>query len=245
MTFVDDGIIVAARPHGEAHAVAEVLTTTHGLWAGLVYGGQGARVQSVLQLGNGVRAEWKGRFDDSLGRFSLELETPRAAALMGDRLALKGLAALSAVAAAALPEREAVPGVHDGLAVCLDALCDPDLWPALMARWELGLLAAVGYALDLTKCAATGTTDDLVYVSPKSARAVSAAAGEPYKERLLPLPAFLAGRAREASLKEALDALETTGWFLATRCLHPANRDLPEARARAIDALRQRLRNDD
>lgn len=230
--FIDDAVVLNARPHGETHAVAELLTASHGRWAGLVYGGQGRKLAPLLQAGNGVRAEWKGRLEDSLGHFSLELTRPRAAEVMHDRLALAGLAAICATALAALPEREAHAAVHAGLIIVLDHLDDADLWPALMARWELGLLASVGFGLTLDRCAATGARDNLVYVSPKSAAAVSAEAGAPYADRLLPLPAFLINASAEATREHAIAALTTTGYFLETRILHLANKQLPEARRR-------------
>ncbi|MEO1015084.1 MAG: DNA repair protein RecO [Pseudomonadota bacterium] len=240
MEFDDSGVLLSARAHGEHHAVAEILTAAHGRWAGLVYGGQGTRMRPVLQPGNRVRAVWKGRVSASLGHFSLELTDPSAAGLMQDRLALAGLTAACGVAGACLPEREAHAGVFDALGVVIDHLSEPDVWPALMAKWELGLLAALGFGLTLDSCAATGARNDLIYVSPKSARAVSRDAGEPYKDKLLPLPPFLrAGGAGEAaSLADAIDALTLTGYFLETRVLHPADKALPDPRVRLIDLLK-------
>ncbi|GAB4521197.1 MAG: DNA repair protein RecO [Amphiplicatus sp.] len=237
MQFTDEAIVLSARPHGENHAVVELFTPAHGRWAGLVYGGQGRRMQPVLQPGNGVRAEWKGRLSDSLGHFSLELARARAAALMQDRLSLAALSAACAVAAACLPEREAHARAYHAMGVLLDNLDDAQVWPALMARWELGLLAELGFGLTLDRCAATGARENLIYVSPRSACAVSAEAGAPYKEKLLPLPAFLRGESTEASRAEACDALKTTGYFIETRILHLAGRQLPEARARLLELL--------
>ncbi|MBI1392666.1 MAG: DNA repair protein RecO [Alphaproteobacteria bacterium] len=243
MEFVDEGFLLAARGHGENHAVAEIFTASHGRWAGLVYGGQGTKMRPLLQQGNRLRATWKGRIADSLGHFALELEEPVAAAHLYDRLALTGLAAACAVAAAALPEREAHPGVYDALRIVIDHLDAPDIWPALLARWELGLLAAIGFGLTLDRCAATGARDDLVYVSPKSAQAVSAAAGEPYSDRLLRLPPFLRGGASldGASVEEAIDALTLTGYFVETRVFHPSDRTLPDSRMRLVDLLKARV----
>lgn len=244
MEFIDDGVVLGARPYGETHAVAEILTPSRGRWSGLVYGGQGRRAQPTLQAGNGVRAAWKGRLDDSLGHFTLELTAARAAGLMHDRLSLAGLASACATASAALPEREPHAPVYHAMTVLLDALDDPEVWPALMARWELGLLAELGFGLTLDRCAATGAREDLVYVSPRSASAVSRAAGEPYKDRLLPLPAFLRGAGAEATGEEAVAALTTTGYFIETRILHLANRPLPEARAGLVELLRRRTGHD-
>lgn len=238
MEFTDDGIILSARAHGETAAVAEIFTPHHGKWAGLVYGGQGRTQRPVLQPGNGVRAHWKGRLDESLGFFTLELTHARAGELMQDRLSLAGLTAACALAAATLPEREAHGRAYHTMRILLDHLGDPDIWPALMARWELGLLAELGFGLTLDRCAATGARENLIYVSPKSASAVSAEAGEPYKDRMLPLPAFLRDSSADATRADALDGLTTTGYFIETRILHLANKELPEARRRVAELLR-------
>ncbi len=237
MEFTDDGVILSSRAHGEAHAVVDILTKTHGRWAGLVYGGQSRKTQPLLQPGNGVNAQWKGRLADSLGHFSLELTSPRAAALMQDRLALTGLSALTTLALCALPEREAHAGVYNAMLVVLDNLEEPDLWPALFARWELGLLSDLGFGLELDRCAASGATQDLIYVSPKTGRAVSRSAGEPYKDKLFPLPAFLRGAVPSAHREEALDALAVTGYFLERRILHLVSRELPDPRRRMVELL--------
>lgn len=240
MEFTDDGIVLSARAHGETAAVADIFTPHHGKWAGLVYGGQGRTQRPVLQPGNSVRATWKGRLAESLGHFTLELTHARAGELMQDRFSLAGLTAACAVAAATLPEREAHPRVYHTMRILLDHLEEIEIWPALMARWELGLLAELGFGLTLDRCAATGARDNLFYVSPKSASAVSAEAGEPYKDRMLPLPAFLRDSSAEATMQDAVNGLETTGYFIETRILHLANQQLPEARRRAAELLRQR-----
>ncbi len=237
MNFTDQGIILDARPHGETHAIADIFTTQHGRRTSLVYGGQGRRMQPVLQPGNEVNVEWKGRGEDSLGHFTLEIVRARAAEMMQDRLSLAGLSAACALARACLPEREAHAPAYEAMAVLLDNLDHLEIWPALMARWELGLLAELGFGLTLNRCAATGTRENLIYVSPKSACAVSAEAGEPYKDKMLPLPAFLR-EASDASFLEALDALETTGYFIETRILHLSDRQLPEARLRVVELLK-------
>lgn len=244
MEFIDEGVILSARAHGETHAVADIFTARHGRWAGLVYGGQGRRMQPVLQAGNEVRAEWKGRLDESLGHFSLELTHSRAGALLHDRVALSALSAVCAVAAACLPEREAHAPAYRAMAVLLEALEDIDVWPPIFARWELGLLAELGFGLSLDQCAATGVREDLIYVSPRSGRAVSSAAGEPYKDKLLPLPEFLRDGASGATLMDAIGALNLSGYFIEARILHPANRELPEARRRLSDLLGSRLQTE-
>ena len=239
MSFIDQGIILDRRPHGETHAIVDIFTENYGRRAGLVYGGQGRRMGALLQPGNEVKADWKGRTDDSLGHFSLEMVRARAAEMMQERLSLAGLTAACVLAHACLPEREAHKPSYAAMIVLLDNLDHVELWPALMARWELGLLAELGFGLTLDRCASTGATEDLIYVSPRSASAVSREAGEPYKDRMLPLPAFLRDGSAEASLSDALMALETTGFFIETRILHLADRELPEARMRVLELLKQ------
>ena len=241
MNFTDTGIILDARAHGETHAVVDVFTREHGRWAGLVYGGQGRQKRPLLQPGNEVSVEWKGRGEDSLGHFALEMAHARAGEAMGERLSLAGLSAACAMALATLPEREAHERAYSAMSVLMATLDDLDVWPALMARWELGLLAELGFGLTLDRCAATGAREDLIYISPRSACAVSREAGEPYKDKLLPLPAFLRGASSEATLGEAIDALSTTGHFIETRILHVSDKQLPEARRRVVELLNARL----
>lgn len=239
MDFTDEGVILAARAHGENHAVAEIFTAAHGRWAGLVHGGQGRRMRPLLQSGNAVRIEWKGRLAESLGHFSLELTHAYAGELMQDRLSLSGLTAACAVASACLPEREAHPRAYQAMKILIANLEHAEVWPALMARWELGLLAELGFGLTLDRCASTGARENLIFVSPRSACAVSAEAGEPYKDKLLPLPAFLRGASNGASREEAIAALTTTGYFIETRILHVSDKTLPEARIRLVNLLKE------
>lgn len=238
MHITDTGIILDARPHGETHAIVNIFTEEHGRWAGLVHGGQGKTKGPLLQPGNEVKLEWKGRGEDSLGHFALEMAHARAAEVMHDRIALAGLSAACAMALAVLPEREAHQRSYSAMVVLLDHLEDIDLWPALMARWELGLLSELGFGLTLDRCASTGDRENLIYMSPRSACAVSAEAGEPYKGKLLPLPAFLRGEEGEVTLANMIDALKTTGHFLETRILHLSDKELPEARRRAVELLK-------
>lgn len=237
MEFEDEAIILGARAHGEAHAVAELFTAQRGRWAGLVYGGQSRKTLPLLQPGNGVKAVWKARLDDSLGHFALELTAPRAARHLLDRFALSGLSAAASVTLATLTEREPHPRLFAALIVLLDSLDAPEIWPPLLARYELGLMAELGFGLSLDKCVATGATEGLIYVSPRSGGAVSDVAGEPYKNKLLRLPAFLRDVSAAASPVDINDALALTGYFIETRVLHPAGKELPEARKRVVELL--------
>jgi DNA repair protein RecO (recombination protein O) len=236
--WTEDGIVLAARAHGESALVVSLLTAEHGRHAGLVHGGASTRQRPIWQPGNRVRAEWRARLADQLGSFKGELHTAHAARALDDPPALAGLLAACATLDAALPEREPHPALFDGVAALLGAL-GHEGWPTIYVHLELGLLQELGFGLDLQQCAATGATDDLVYVSPRTGRAVSRTAGEPYKDKLLALPAFLAQRTM-AEMAEVLTGLELTGYFLERHVFWPHNKPLPPARGRFIETL-QRL----
>ena len=237
MEWTDEGVILSVRPHGEAGAVLELFTRRHGRHLGLVHGGRSRKLRPVLQTGNHVDATWKARIADNLGHFAVELRKGFAAEVMDDAA---GLAALSSMAMLArlLPERDPHPDLYEVTLFVLGFLDEADVWPALVVRWELALLEELGFGIDLSTCAATGKTTDLVYVSPRSGRAVSAEAGEPYKDRLLALPPFLLGRTQGAVTSEHLKAgFALTGHFLDARVLRPRAIDMPEARARMLSYL--------
>jgi DNA repair protein RecO (recombination protein O) len=237
MHWTDEGIIISVRPHGETAAVAEIFTRAHGRHLGLVHGGRSRKLRPVLQIGNHVDATWKARLSEQLGHISLELRRGYAAAAMDEADALAGLTALAAMVRL-LPERDPHPSLYEVTLFVLGFLDDASVWPALYVRWELALLAELGFGVDLSQCAATGVNDQLVYVSPKSARAVSASAGEPYKDKLLRLPAFLT-KARQAGVMagDIRDGLALTGYFLETRVLAPRGAEMPEARRRLAEIL--------
>jgi DNA repair protein RecO (recombination protein O) len=236
MHWSEPGIVLAVRRHGETSLVAHVLTRGHGRHAGLVHGGQGRRGRTVFQVGNTVELTWRARLDEHLGTYAGELAVGHAARVMEDPLRLACLAAAAAMAEAALPEREAHPRAYDGFSDLLEALDHDRDWAPAYARWELALLAELGFGLDLSRCAATGSTIDLVYVSPKSGQAVSQAAGDVYRARMLPLPAFLISDAQP--VREAiLDALRLSGFFWEQRVFQPNGRKLPAARTRFVDRL--------
>lgn len=237
MEWTDEAIVLSARPHGETSSVAVLLTREHGRHAGLVHGGASGRARALYQPGNRVRAIWRARLAEHLGQFVAEPLEGLAALLLDDPLRLAALSAACAVADRALPEREPHPGVHDGLAALIAALADPGLdavWPAAYVRWELGLLADLGYGLDLERCAATGVNDQLAYVSPRTGRAVSLAAGEPYKERLLPLPGFLVGRGGGEGA-EVMAGLRLSGHFLERNLFAVQGEGMPAARTRFME----------
>jgi DNA repair protein RecO (recombination protein O) len=238
MEWRDEGVILAVRRHGETSAIAEILTGGHGRCLGLVRGGRSRIQRPVLQPGNLVQVTWRARLEDHLGNFTLEGLALKAGAIMEEPFRLAGLSAMAALAQL-LPEREPHRRLYDAMHVVLEAIDRDDVWPALLVRWELGLLDELGFGLDLGLCAATGTTEDLVYVSPKSGKSVSAAAGAPYRDRLLPLPGFLTG-ASQASVPDILDGFRLTGYFLDRHVFEPRGIAAPDARASMIRYLAQR-----
>lgn len=230
----DDAIVLSARAHGEGSAVINLLTRERGRHAGLAQGVRGKSTRGLYEVGNRLTVDWRARLEDQLGRFGAELTTPTAALLMEDGDALTAAAACCALLDIVLPEREPQPGVFEATVVLLDNLTRPN-WHEVVIYWELGLLAALGYGLDLTRCGATGAEEDLAWVSPKTGRAVSREAGEPWKDRLLPLPRFLGGALE--SEQPILDGFRLTGHFIEEWLLAPLHREPPAARSRLLDRL--------
>jgi DNA repair protein RecO (recombination protein O) len=239
----DEGILLAARRHGESAAIIEVLTAAHGRHAGVVRGGGGRRLAPVLQPGAHLSVEWSARLQEHIGSFRVDPIRLHAAAIMADRAALVALGSVTALIAATLPERDPHPDLYARSLALVEALAAAPDWPARYAAWELALLAELGFGLDLTRCAATGAAEDLVWVSPRSGGAVSRTAGTPWADRLLPLPAFLrAGWTDPPPTAEIAAALALTGHFLDARVAPTLARGaLPPARARAVEAI-SRLR---
>jgi DNA repair protein RecO (recombination protein O) len=241
MNWSDEGIVVSSRPHGETASVVELFTRDHGRHLGLVHGGRGRRMRPVLQTGNHVDAAWAGRLSEHLGHFRIEPRTGYAARAMEEPLALSALSSICAMLRL-LPERDPHPNLYEITLFVLGFLDDADVWPALYVRWELALLAELGFGLDLSRCAATGSKRDLIWVSPKSGRAVSAPAGEPYREQLLVLPAFLLpGESGPVSRRDVVEGLALTRHFLVSRVLAPRDLELPEARHQLAERLARAL----
>lgn len=231
-------VVLGVRPHGETGAVVTLLTEALGRHAGLAKGGASRAQSAVWQPGNLVEARWVARLAEQLGALSGEMVHPTTALAMEDPLALAVLAAACAVADGALPERQPHPRSFHGLVALISRL--PAGASAALAdyiRWEAELLTELGYGLDLARCAVTGGAEDLVWVSPKTGRAVSAAAGEPWADRLLPLPAFLLGQSGPASMAECLAGLRLTGHFLGRDAFGHQHRGLPVARGMLQDRV--------
>jgi DNA repair protein RecO (recombination protein O) len=242
MQWSDEGIIIGTRRHGETSLIVELMTPTHGRHLGLVRGGRSRARQPLLQPGNSVLATWRARLDSHLGHYAVEGTTERAARLIESAAGLYGIQALAALLRL-LPERDPHPKLYDGLLAILDFLDDPLIAGGLIVRFELKLLDDLGFGLDLDQCAATGANDDLAYVSPKTGRAVSRSAGEPYHDRLLPLPPFLmeAPSAARPDAEAVNDAFNLTGYFLARHVYEPRGLEPSVARAAFIGLIaRQR-----
>jgi DNA repair protein RecO (recombination protein O) len=242
MDWSDDGIVLSARKHGESAAIVTLLTLAHGSHAGLVRGGAGSRARGTYQPGNLVRATWRARLEEHLGTFNCEMTRAHAAGALNDPLRLAGLSAVCAIAEAALPEREPHDQIYRRLCELLEQM-EEGGWVASVVRWEMALLGDLGFGLDFTECAATGSSDQLIYVSPKSGRAVSAGAGAPYRDRLLILPPFLLVDDDQVPMdppaEQVIEGLKLTGYFLEHHVLGPGGKKIPSARTRFIDRLRR------
>ncbi|MBC8013864.1 MAG: DNA repair protein RecO [Methyloceanibacter sp.] len=236
MDWSDEGIFLSAKPLGEANAVAELFTLGHGRHLGLVRGGRSRRMRPLLQPGNLLRATWRARLSEHLGGFNVELIEAHAARVLDDPRALAAIGSLSGLARL-LPERDPHPALYAATLHILRTFDDANEWPALLVRWELQLLQELGFGLDLSECAATGVDADLAYVSPRSGRAVSRDAGQPYCSRLLKLPAFLLDDAVPAGEGDIVAGFALTGHFLERDVLEPHGLTMPQSRERLIGLL--------
>tara|TARA_Y100001934_G_scaffold36311_1_gene41707 strand:+ start:60 stop:806 length:747 start_codon:yes stop_codon:yes gene_type:complete len=238
MEWTDHGIVLSARRHGESSVVLSVLTEAHGQHAGLVRGGQSRRRRGVMEPGNLVAVTWRARLEEHLGNYTVELETGYAARLLVYAERLAALTSLCATLDNCLAEREAHPQLFSDTLHLIHDL-DKEAFAARYVLWEFGLLGELGFGLDLSSCAATGVVDDLIYVSPRSAQAVSRDAGAPYRDKLLKLPAFLKEEA-EPGIGDILDGLRLTGYFLDRHVFQPQERRLPDARERFVSLLQRK-----
>jgi DNA repair protein RecO (recombination protein O) len=239
MEWTDEGIVLGVRRHGESSVIVELLTRSHGRHLGLVRGGAGKRMRPVLQPGNGVTAVWRARLDEHLGYYMIEGTRLRAASLLASPHAVYGVTHLAAVARL-LPERDPHEDIYEMLDRTLDDFEDAGEAAVHLIRFELAMLAELGFGLDLKACAATGATADLIYVSPKSGSAVSRTAGAPFSERLLRLPAFLRpgeGETGGWSDNDLSDGFALTGLFLLRHVLEPRGQGHSDARDGFINAV--------
>jgi DNA repair protein RecO (recombination protein O) len=229
--WTGEALLIGVRRHGESSVIAEAMVAGRGRYAGLIRGGRSPKLSATLQPGNTVHLTWRARLEDHLGTFAVEPLQTRAAALFADRKRLY-LAQIVCEHLHLLPERDP----HDRLLGMALRLIDSDPDAVALARFELALLDELGFGLDLETCAASGSTEDLTHVSPKSGRAVSRAAAEPYKDRLLPLPSFLNARGN-ASPDDLRNAFRLTGHFLDMHVWHARQLDPPPTREKLIELL--------
>lgn len=239
MEWTGEGILLAARPYGESAAIIEVLTPDHGLHRGVVRGGAGRRMAPALQPGAQLHLVWRARLDDQLGTFAVEPLRGRAAAIMVDAERLAALNSITALTVFSLPERDPHPRFYTATLRLLDLLAGGAAWFGAYLAWERLLLEDTGYGLDLSACAVTGAAEGLVYVSPRTGRAVTARGAGDFAERLLPLPPLLLDETVPETRADMALGLRTTGHFLQD-VLAPAlgHRPLPDARARLIARFR-------
>jgi DNA repair protein RecO (recombination protein O) len=240
MDWRDTGILLSCRRHGESAMIIDVFTPERGRHAGVVRGGASRKVAPILQPGAQLDLAWRARLEDHIGSFTVELQRSRAAVAMQDRTILAGLNSVLALLEFVLPEREAHPALYAQTQNLLDLLDQTDLWALAYLRWETALLEEMGYGLDLSCCAVTGATEGLVYVSPKSGRAVSASGAGDWADRLLLLPDALRGDG-EMSDADVVEALAVTGYFLNHKlAADQIGKPLPQSRARYLDLLSRR-----
>lgn len=242
MHWQDQGIVLGGRRFGESGLILDVLTSSKGRRSGLVYGGASRKKRVQFEPGNVLHLSWSGRLEDQLGRFdTAEAETLHAAQHLDNPTSLLAISALAEILRQALDEGDdAGSAVYQPSVIVLEALSSETVWPALYARWELGLLAALGFGLDLDQCALSGATTGLTHVSPNTGRAVRAEEAAEYLDRLFPLPAFLRGEDLSALTdKDVLDGLNLTGFFLETRLFAALHRGVPPVRKRLVDRLRK------
>ena len=238
MEWQGDGLILNTRKHGENSAIIDVLTRERGRHMGLVRGGRSRAMRPVLQAGNMVHVVWRARLEDHLGAFTVDPHRMIVAGIIDDVHRLAGLTTITTLASL-LPEREPHPRIYDASLLLIEHLNDDAIWPAVLVKWEMGLLEELGFGLDLARCAVSGETADLTHVSPRTGRAVCAREAAPWQDKLLALPAFVTGASVAASNAEIVQGLKLTGHFLARHIFEPRGVSAPEQRRRILRWLEQ------
>ena len=239
MQWRDEALILGGRRFGESGLIVDVLTATKGRQSGLIHGGASRKKRPQYEAGNSIELSWTGRLEEQLGRFNVaEVTNSRAGRNLDRPEALLAITTVTALLRGAVDEGDAAgSAVFQPTSLLLDALDNWPVWPALYAKWELGLLSSLGFGLDLDKCALSGANDGLTHVSPKTGRAVRGSEAEGYVERLFPLPAFLIDPTALAMAEDIEDALKLTGYFLEERLFGSVHRPLPTSRARLVPKL--------
>ncbi len=236
MEWRDEAIVLGIKHHGENSVIVELLTKAHGRHSGLVRSGRSKQMRPVLQAGNSVDCLWRARLEEHLGNFTLEGTRLRAASFMESALALHGVNLLSALLRL-LPERDPQIEIYEAAEIILNHVETPEIIPALLVRLELAILTELGFGLDLSTCAVTAEPGDLVYVSPKSGRAVSRTAGAAWHDRLLTLPAFLSAEGTSPNPQDVIAGFMLTGFFLERNVYLPRGQMVPDARRALLACL--------
>ena len=240
MEWRSDGILLATRKHGETSLIIDTFCPKHGRYLGVVKGGTSRKFAPILQVGAQLDLTWRARLQDHLGSFKVELVRARIVNAMSDRVLTAGLMAVSTILSGVLPERQAYDEFYRTTEDLLDLLNQPDIWPLAYLHWELELLTVLGYGLDLSKCAVSGNTDNLRYVSPRTGRAISEEAAAEWAPKLLHLPPIILKGPDSAD--GILDGLKLTGYFLTKKVFSELSVKSPVAeRQRFIDLLRQKV----
>lgn len=246
MNWNDNAVVLSVYTHGETSAVVDTLTYEHGRHSGYIRGATGKKFRGILQPGNVVRVSWRGRLEEHLGNFNLELISPFGVSVMDRPMRLAALVAACALCRATIPEREPYTAVYVSLVQLLDCLSQSETgWAANYVRWEVQVLSQLGFGLDLSHCAATGSRDNLIFVSPRTGRAVSGAAGDPYSARLFNLPQFMLNESDDVSWLDVADGLKVTGFFLEKHALAPQGAKIPAGRVRLFDEICRRIPTSD
>jgi len=242
MNWSDDGLVLGGRRFGEGGLILDVLTKTRGRRSGLVYGGASRARRAQYEAGNTVAVSWTGRLEEQLGRFDVaEASRERASRVLDDPGALAAISAVTTLLRGALDEGDAAgSALYEATTLLLDQIEAQYIWPVLYVRWELGLLSALGFGLDLEACALSGANDGLTHVSPKTGRAVRGSEAEDYVSRLLRLPGFLVSSQAPVGIADIADGLALTGYFLEARVFNGMNRAVPPQRAQLVARLLKR-----
>jgi DNA repair protein RecO (recombination protein O) len=235
MEWTDDGIVLGTRRHGEANAILEVMTPDHGRHLGLVRGGGSSRLRPMLQPGNAVRVTWRARLDEHLGHYQVEPLRLHGASQLTASHVVYGITHLAALCRL-LAERDPHPELYARVVELIELIDEPLAAAVAMVRFELQILAELGFGLDLESCAATGAMNDLGFVSPKSGRAVSRLAAEPWQDRMFRLPGFLSAEVVPTS-EDIADGFKLTGFFIARRVLEPRGLTFADAREGFLTAV--------
>ncbi len=235
----DNAYILRTRSHGEYNLIVDVMTERFGRAVGLIKSGKSKKNRGVIQIGNQVSVNWQARLEEHLGVFQIELLKDRSAILMQSKLSLYALKAISNLTCLACAERQIYPNSYQACNILIDYLHKPDIWPALYVLWEFGLLAELGYAIDINRCALTGTKENLAFISPKSGKAACYEAGKKHEDKLLKLPKFLIQHDEHPNLSDIKNGFYLTGYFLEKHVLWPLNHLLPEERNLMIQTLKE------